>query len=155
PRREGPDAHRELRREAAGTLPRDRRGVRAGLSGRAGCEASDGRELCPRHAEVRARTGEIGDEPMPTRKVWLLIPLLSLPVTSLSAAAREGEYLFDTLKKPAYRRAWDAMLKGHHVDPWLAKFARTQNGVAAPKKTITIQGVTYQAGWVCKPHECG
>src|SRR5205823_6383909 len=104
-----------------------------------------------RGPEVGARSGEVGDEPMLKGKVWLLLSLLCLALIGLPATAREGEYLFDTLKKPAYGRAWNAMLKGHRVDPWLAKFARTQNGVAVPGRTITIQGVTYQAEAVCKP----
>ena len=91
---------------------------------------------------------------MVRNKVALLAGLLCFMLPGLSVSAAKSEYLFDTLKKPGYRRAWDTLLRGQRVEAWLARYSRTHNGVTMPCGTITVQGVRYQEGSVCKPHDC-
>lgn len=74
---------------------------------------------------------------------------------SLDAWAQNGPYLFDLLKRPAYRQAWNAALSGADAPQWLTAFGRGGNGVATPSSTITIEGQTYEVASVCKPHDCG
>ena len=89
-------------------------------------------------------------------RCWIVLLVLAAGVVSAPPArGANGEYLFDTIKKRAYRASWDALLKGQRVDPWLATFAKTKNGVCHPSKTVTLRGVGYQANFVCKPHDCG
>ena len=70
-------------------------------------------------------------------------------------ARADDEYLFDALKKPAYRKAWTAMLSGEkNIPGWLIAFGKGGPGVAGPLKTITVEGRKMQASNVCKPHDC-
>jgi hypothetical protein len=86
---------------------------------------------------------------------WLVLTLLACnTAVTLPARAATGEYLFDTLKKPAYRASWDALFRGKRVPSWLARYSRTKNGPATPGKTVTLRGVAYQASFVCKAHDC-
>jgi hypothetical protein len=72
-----------------------------------------------------------------------------------SAFAADGDYLFDTLKKPAYRKAWNVMLaREKHIPAWLTAFSKTYNGVATPVETVTVGGNSYLSGYVCQPHAC-
>lgn len=67
-----------------------------------------------------------------------------------------GEYLFDVLKKPEYKKSWNELIDGEkNVDAWLANFAKTKHGVSTPAKKIKIGTDTYQINSVCKPHDCG
>ncbi|MDB5532862.1 MAG: inhibitor of vertebrate lysozyme precursor [Hyphomicrobiales bacterium] len=71
------------------------------------------------------------------------------------AFAADGDYLFDTLKKPAYRKAWNVMLAGEkNIPAWLTIFSKTYNGVASPVKAVSVGGKAYLSGYVCKPHDC-
>ena len=73
-----------------------------------------------------------------------------------AASAQTGEYLFDTLKRPAFKKAWNAMLAGGgRVPPWVIAFGKGGNGVANPATAVTISGQAYQLGNVCKAHDCG
>jgi hypothetical protein len=76
-------------------------------------------------------------------------------VVGTPARAADGEYLFVTLKKPAYRRAWNSLLRGQRVDSWLSTYAHDYKGPATPSKTVVVGGVHYQANGVCKQHDCG
>jgi hypothetical protein len=72
-----------------------------------------------------------------------------------NALAANSDYLFDTLKKPAYRKAWNAMLASdRNIPPWLTAFSKTYNGVATPVETVIVGGKTYLSGYVCQPHAC-
>lgn len=74
------------------------------------------------------------------------------------AAANAGEpgYLFDTLKKPAFHKAWDAMLNGERNIPhWILAFSKGGSGVATPMESVTVEGAAYLSGTVCKQHDCG
>ncbi|MDF2116305.1 Ivy family c-type lysozyme inhibitor [Roseiarcaceae bacterium H3SJ34-1] len=71
------------------------------------------------------------------------------------SAFAADEYLFDTLKKPAYRKVWNAMLaREKNIPPWIISFSNTYNGVASPVQNVTVGGKTYLSGYVCKPHDC-
>lgn len=83
----------------------------------------------------------------------LVIPIAFAACTSAKGA--EGPYLFDLMKKPAYRMAWDGMLKGAKPPAWISVFRRTGNGVATPSTNTTIAGRNYELAHVCKPHDCG
>jgi hypothetical protein len=87
----------------------------------------------------------------------LALVLLSFFSTMGAFAFAPGEeYLFDTLKRPAYRASWDAMFKGEKSVPsWLANFAKTYNGPTSPCKALNIDGVEYKVHSVCKAHDCG
>ena len=82
--------------------------------------------------------------------------ILSIVVLASTASAGDQPYLFDMLKKPAYRAAWDALLTGEKdVPPWLAKYAKTLNGPSGPGQMVRIRDSDYQLNDVCKTHDCG
>jgi Inhibitor of vertebrate lysozyme (Ivy) len=75
---------------------------------------------------------------------------------SSGAFAAQGDYLFNTLKKPVWRKAWNAMLAGEkNVPKWVGVFTRTLNGTANPSDIVDINGESYELAMVCKPHDCG
>ena len=89
------------------------------------------------------------------RTSWALVLLFILSSVSAFAFAPGEEYLFDSLKKPAYRASWNAMFKGEkNVPAWLANFAKTYNGPTSPCKPLNIDGVEYKVHSVCKAHDC-
>lgn len=83
----------------------------------------------------------------------ILLALFTISVSSFAHAADPS--LYDLLKEPAYRAAWDQMLGGEAVDPWVTTFVETGNGVTAASTPVTIDGENDLVGWVCKPHDCG
>ena len=68
-----------------------------------------------------------------------------------SARAATGPYIFDLLKKPAYRAAWRRMLKGRRAPLWV----RQVSGPGGPSKIVRIGGQAYRLADVCKAHDCG
>lgn len=73
----------------------------------------------------------------------------------IGAACADEAYLFDALKKPAYRKAWNAMLTGEkNIPDWLITFGKGGPGVAGPLKPVTVEGRMMQSSTVCKPHDC-
>jgi len=90
------------------------------------------------------------------RTSWALVLLFILSSVSAFAFAPGEEYLFDSLKKPAYRASWNAMFKGEkNVPAWLANFAKTYNGPTSPCKPLNIDGVEYKVHSVCKALRAG
>ena len=87
------------------------------------------------------------------RKVCAL--LAGFVLLAFPALAADGEYLFDVLKKPAYKQAWTAMMASGKPPAWLTTFTRGGNGVSSPGEALTIEGQRYEFGNVCKPHDCG
>ena len=86
----------------------------------------------------------------------LLATSLALAVLAGAALAQQGPYLFDVLKKPAYRQSWNAMLAGSGALPgWIGIFSKTYNGVASPMTAVNAGGQAYEISNVCKPHDCG
>lgn len=78
--------------------------------------------------------------------------LAALAITlAASSAQAQGVYLFDVLKRPAYKASWDAMLRGQKVDRWLP----TLRGPADVMKTVTTSDGPRELGNICKQHDCG
>jgi hypothetical protein len=84
-----------------------------------------------------------------------IVALLAFILIAGGAAAAEESYLFDVLPKPAYRMAWEKLMKEVQPTPdWLAQFSRNYDGVTGPMKTATIEGKPFELYFVCKPHDC-
>lgn len=89
----------------------------------------------------------------PARLPALLVALAA--ATSLSAALAAEAYLFNVMKEPAYRKAYDAMLAGaEHLPDWLDQITGRGNYVATPETDASIGGVTYRLFHACKAHDC-
>ena len=89
------------------------------------------------------------------RNILASMLISSLALFAASASAADGDYLFDVIKKPSYRQAWNAMLANTGAPQWLIVFGRSGNGVTTPSTSLTIDGARYELGHVCKPHDCG
>lgn len=87
----------------------------------------------------------------PTHK---LIVAAALTVFAISPTLGAEPYLYDLLKRPAYKQAWSGMLSTGPVPDWVSVFTNTSDGVAIPSTPVTIQGVSHRFASVCKPHEC-
>jgi len=74
-----------------------------------------------------------------------------MPVSMPSAQPAKGPYIFDLLKKPAYRTAWQKMLRGRRAPGWV----RDVSGPGGPSTIVRIGGRTYRLADVCKAHDCG
>lgn len=85
----------------------------------------------------------------------LFASITSAMATSASVDASEP-YLFDLLSKPSYQKSWNELFKGEkNVDGWLAKYAKTKDGPATPRRFVQSDGITYEVSTVCKTHDCG
>lgn len=63
--------------------------------------------------------------------------------------------LSDLMKKPAYRKAYLAMIAGAKDLPfWLDEITGGENYVTAPGDRVTIGGTIYVLFNACQPHEC-
>lgn len=71
---------------------------------------------------------------------------------AMPALANEGEYIFDALKHPAYRKAWAKMMAGEKALP---EWVRSGNITATPSVVVNIDGAEYEFHNGCKPHDCG
>ena len=92
-----------------------------------------------------------------TRLLALLALTALLALAPLSSApAADLPYLFDQLKKPAYRKPLEALLgtRGFAVPFWLKTFMRNYNGVAAPGEIVRADGQPFEFYSVCQPHNC-
>jgi len=70
-------------------------------------------------------------------------------------AANDGPYLYELLKKPSCRRAWNAMVSGSPgVPTWVKAYARTFDGPSSASKTLALPDGRYLLAWVCKTHDC-
>lgn len=82
------------------------------------------------------------------------IGLLLMPLAA--SAQQSAPYLFDLLKRPAFRTSFDALFAGErNVDEWIGVFQRTNNGVCGPSRRLQAGGAVYIVADVCKPHDCG
>lgn len=71
------------------------------------------------------------------------------------ASAQSAPYLFDLLKRPAFRKSFDALFADERgVDDWIGVFQRTDNGVCGPSKRVQAGGAIFIAADVCKPRDC-
>jgi hypothetical protein len=74
---------------------------------------------------------------------------------SLLPAHGKDQYLFDVIKSPAYRQAWQAMLGGaRNLPSWLGQITGKGDYVASPSTTATIGGADYSLFHACKAHDC-
>jgi hypothetical protein len=72
-----------------------------------------------------------------------------------AAAADETVFLFDVLRKPAYRAAWEKLMKEVQPTPdWLMQFNKNFDGAVGQISTRTIDGASYELSFVCKPQDC-
>lgn len=70
--------------------------------------------------------------------------------------AQTAPYLFDLLKRPAFRNSFDALFANErNVAEWIIVFQKTGNGVCGPSKRVQAGGAVYLAADVCKPRDCG
>lgn len=93
---------------------------------------------------------------MNVRAVILLLSAIVCAPASVADDAAAEPYLFDVLKKPAYRKSWNTLFTGEKgVDAWLAGYARTKDGPTAPEPAIRLGQASYPAHMVCKAHDCG
>ena len=87
------------------------------------------------------------------RAAFITLALSFVPVGA--GALTQAPYLFDVLKKPKYRGAWNAMMKGWAGAPaWLTAFSKSGDGVATPGMVAVVGEVTFEFYDVCKPHDC-
>lgn len=92
---------------------------------------------------------------MPQPLIRFLIAASLAATCGAGLARADDDYLSDALKKPAYRKAWNAMLAGEkNIPDWLITFGRGGSGVNGPVKPVTVDGRKMQASFVCKPHDC-
>lgn len=62
-------------------------------------------------------------------------------------------YLFDLLKKPAYRKVWRSQIVPH--TPQSDRYWITGgDGPTAPRGAVTVDGKRYIATTMCQPHNC-
>ena len=72
------------------------------------------------------------------------------------AQGPSAPYLFDLLKRPAFRHSFDALFAGErNVDEWIVTFQKTGNGVCGPSKRLQAGGAVHVVADVCKPRDCG
>ncbi len=90
------------------------------------------------------------------RKTTRIFAALATSVLILgSASAADGPYLFDLIKKPSYRQGWNGMMANAAPPQWLTAFSKGGNGVSTPSSGLEVEGIRYELGYVCKPHDCG
>jgi hypothetical protein len=78
-----------------------------------------------------------------------------LSLVAVGPAAAADVYLFDLLRRPDYKRAYNAMLRsGPSVPKWVTAYSRTLNGPSQPSREIKADGETYLLADVCKVHDC-
>ena len=83
----------------------------------------------------------------------MLVALFSLAL--LTSDAPEGPYLYEQLRRPAYRQTLVRLFPAKRkVVPWVRKYIVTRDGVDAPSRTVTLGEKTYEVYTICKPHEC-
>jgi hypothetical protein len=80
---------------------------------------------------------------------------LSLAIVPTLARAADATFLFDVLRTPHYRGAWNKLLKDVQPTPdWLREFDHNFDGAAGQMVAVTIDGKPYELSYVCKPTEC-
>jgi len=89
------------------------------------------------------------------RKFLALYVLAGALALSPATNAADGDYLFNLLKKPSYRKAWVSMTGGKTRPRWLLRYHKHMNAPATPATSITVNGQLYEVAGICKPHDCG
>jgi len=85
-----------------------------------------------------------------------LILLVAAAALSVGATrAEEPGFLFDALRVPKYRAAWDRLIKEVEPKPnWLIGFTMRLEGAAGEMRPTTVEGKPYRLSYVCKPEDC-
>jgi hypothetical protein len=64
-------------------------------------------------------------------------------------------YLFDQIKKPAYRASLNAVMADRvDLPPWVLAFVQTGNGVATPGRVVQLGSGSFELYSVRQPHNC-
>ncbi len=82
-----------------------------------------------------------------------LMVALALPVP---LSAQSGQpYLFDLLKRAAFKDSWDSLFRrNRNVDRWVHVFGGGGDGVSGPAEPVAADGRRFLSTDVCKPHDC-
>jgi hypothetical protein len=84
-----------------------------------------------------------------------LTVLAAAALAAGAAQAAEPAFLFDALRVPKYRMAWDKLMKDLEPKPnWMIGFVSRLEGAAGEMKPITIDGKPFLLSYVCKPEDC-
>ncbi|MGF6147519.1 Inhibitor of vertebrate lysozyme precursor [Kingella potus] len=81
---------------------------------------------------------------------------VAVPAAAKSEQVERGDadtYLFDLLKKPAYRKVWRSQIVPHTPKKhgyWI----KNANGPTAPEEPVSVEGRRYLASTLCEPHNC-
>lgn len=88
--------------------------------------------------------------------VEVQVQLVTLAKKAGSAQAEPSiPHLFDRLKQVEFKRAFDALFSGERqLEPWLAKYIESRNGVDFSGSELQVQGVVYESYQICRPHSC-
>ena len=74
------------------------------------------------------------------------VAALGLLLSPWRVWAQTAPYLFDLLKRPAFRNSFDALFANErNVDEWIIVFRKTGNGVCGPSKRVQTGSATYLA----------
>ncbi len=80
---------------------------------------------------------------------------VALAFCAQAASAADAPFLFDALRRPEYRSAWDRLVKEVSPTPdWLVQFSKNFDGAASQMTAVTIEGKPFELYYVCKPGEC-
>ena len=80
------------------------------------------------------------------KRGFIVAALVSLPVW---VCAAPQPYLSDFIQNRQTGQAYQKLIAGHAFPAWLK-----QGGTSTPANTFTLKGVTWQALYGCKPHNC-
>ena len=85
-----------------------------------------------------------------------LAAVLCLAVVCAAAQSGPKIFLFDVLRRPDYRIAYERMLKGERaLPPWMATVEATIDTTEIPGKTAKLGGDERELFTACEPHNCG
>ncbi len=71
-----------------------------------------------------------------------------------AAVAEEPAFLFDALRLPRFKAAWNTLVKDVQPTPdWLLHF-NDFDGEAGDLKPVMIGGKPFRLSFVCKPQDC-
>lgn len=91
-----------------------------------------------------------------------LVAVVGLVLCTTSSFAESGAaekvapapYLYELVKKNAFRKSLTKILRGNHPPEWVNVFMRTSAGVATPGEMLKMGSSNYIRARLCKPHDC-
>ncbi len=83
-------------------------------------------------------------------------PPAAAPEPKAATEAPKGPHLADLMKLPAYRGAWEAMLRGETlpVPDWITSYAATLDSPPIPSFGVLVGSQPYTMAFTCKPNDC-